>query len=141
MRIFYIVTINKTQDTVMIIAFSPNTARIIPQIFCRHLRHCAPIIYVSPNRYVMYQFVRRGHIALIYLTPRAINLLRGVGWRFIRVQNLPAADFMRYAYKCKSCVALCKQAIGLYAPCIFTPLGLYRFLAQKSAPMARPTYE
>lgn len=123
----------------MIIAFSPNTSRIIPRIFCRKIRHCAPIIYIAPNRYIMYQFVRHGHIAQIYLNTRAIKLLGIHGWRFISIPGMPPYDFMRRArICCRSCVELCKLAIDMHAPCVITPLCMYkRLVLKKCAPSAR----
>lgn len=110
----------------MIIGFSPNSSRIIPRIFCRHIRHCAPIMRVAPDRYIMYQFIHRHHIALIYLTPHAIGLLRGGGWRFIDVPCAFPRDFMRGARACLSCVEFSKHAIGLRAWYIITPWALYK---------------
>ena len=111
----------------IIIAFSPNTSHLMPRIFCRHLRHCAPIMCIAPNRYIMYQFVRRGHIATIYLSLRAIQILHAHGWKFICVQGraLPR-DMLRCARKCRTCVALCKTAIRYNAPCVITPSGLFK---------------
>lgn len=123
----------------MIIAFSPNTSQIIPRIFCRKFRHCAPITEPIRGRFVMYQFVRRGHIAQIYLTRRAIKILGAHGWCFISMPVAPPRDLMPRARACRSCVAFCKLAIGIHSARIFTPFGLYRLLAKKKrAPMARP---
>lgn len=125
----------------MIIAFSPNTSQIIPRIFCRKFRHCAPITEPTRGRFVMYQFVRRGNIAQIYLTRRAIKILGARGWCFIYVPVAPPRDLMPRARACRSCVALCKLAIGIHSARIFTPFGLYRLLAKKKrAPMARPSH-
>lgn len=117
----------------MIIAFSPNTSQIIPRIFCRKFRHCAPITEPIRGRFVMYQFVRRGHIAQIYLTRRAIKILGARGWCFIYVPVAPPRDLMPRARACRSCVAFCKLAIGIHSARIFTPFGLYRLLAKKKA--------
>lgn len=116
-----------TGFTMIIIAFSPNTSHLMPRIFCRHLRHCAPMMCIAPNRYIMYQFVRRGHIATIYLSLRAIQILHAHGWKFICVQGraLPR-DMLRCARKCRTCVALCKTAIRYNAPCVITPSGLFK---------------
>ena len=116
----------------MIIAFSPNSSRIIPQIFCRKFRHCAPIIEPTRGRFIMYQFVHRGHIAQIYLTTRAIKILGANGWHFIPVSAVPPRDLMQRARACRSCVAFCKLAIGICSARTFTPLGLYRLLAKSA---------
>lgn len=76
----------------------------------------------------MYQFVRRGYIAQISLNLRAIKLLRTNGWQFIVLNSALPRDFMRCARHAHSCVALCKYAIGIYAPFIQTPRALFNML-------------
>lgn len=113
----------------LIVGFSSNTSKIIPRIFCRTPRHCAPIISVGGTSFIMYQFVRRGHIAQMYLNQRAIRLLRANGWCFIVVNMSPPRDILRYTKSAISCVDVCKRAIQIHAPLIQTPRALYRLLA------------
>lgn len=112
----------------IIIGFANNTSKLLPRIFCRPPRHCAPIVRVAPNKYIMYQFVRRGQVAQISLNSRAIKLLRANGWQFINVDVAPPHNFMRRARHAYSCVALCKYAISIYAPFIQTPRALFNML-------------
>ena len=99
----------------IIIGFAKNTSKLLPRIFCRSPRHCAPIVRVRKNQYIMYQFVRRGTIAQISLNSRAIRILGAHGWQFVSVKSAPPRNFMRRARHAHSCVALCKYAIGIYA--------------------------
>ena len=115
----------------IIIGFAKNTSKLLPRIFCRSPRHCAPIVRVRKNQYIMYQFVRRGTIAQISLNSRAIRILGAHGWQFVSVKSTPPRNFMRRARHAHSCVALCKYAIGIYAPLIQTPQALYKNLECK----------
>lgn len=115
----------------IIIGFAKNTSKLLPRIFCRSPRHCAPIVRVRKNQYIMYQFVRRGTIAQISLNSRAIRILGAHGWQFVSVKSAPPRNFMRRARHAHSCVALCKYAIGIYAPLIQTPRALYKNLGCK----------
>ena len=121
----------------IIIGFANNTSKLLPRIFCRTPRHCAPIVRVSHGRYIMYQFVRRGTIAQISLNSRAIKLLCAQGWRFVTVKCALPCDFMRCARRAQTCVALCKYAINIYAPFIQTPRALYKSLKCKCCVAAR----
>lgn len=121
----------------VIIGFAKNTSKLLPRIFCRSPRHCAPIVRVSHGRYIMYQFVRRGYIAQISLGPRAIELLGAYGWHFIAVKCAPPRDLLQRARRAWTCVALCKYAIGIYAPFIQTPRALYKNLVCKCCVAAR----
>lgn len=112
----------------IIIAFSNKTSKILPRLFCGKLKHCAPII-VDKEKMVMYQFVRRGHIAKINLSMRDIKILGAHGWRFAYVSCALPQDFnLRGLY---TCVALCKRAISLRAPYVQTPDALYKKLQNK----------
>lgn len=122
----------------IIIAFAPNTSKKLPQLLCRAPRHCAPIICVSDEHYIMYQFVRRKYIAQISLTPRTIKLLGAHGWIFIKINRKIPHDFMRRAYYAASCVALCKIAVNIRAPYIITPRQMYKKLRTSSAQFNAP---
>lgn len=116
----------------MIIAFSTRTSKILPRLLCRRFRHCAPILCTHGARpFVMYQFVRRRFVAKIRLAHRDINILRANGWEFICVPRAPTPrEHWQQAF---SCVDMTKRAMGMYAPLVQTPNGLYK----KIAPMGR----
>lgn len=118
----------------LIIAFSPNTSKKLPRIFCRKPYHCAPILRITKNRYIMLQFIRHGYIAQIYLTWRVIKLLHSYGWRFIKINsyNTPK-DLMKRARNAFSCVKLCKISLNMQAPLIQTPHALYKKLKRQKA--------
>ena len=112
----------------IIIAFSSKTSKILPRIFCRRLRHCAPILRVG-NKLVMYQFTSMHHISTIELHNRDIAILRAHGWRFIYVPTDVPHDFNPMsAY---SCVDLSKRALGIQNLFIQTPYKLYAHIAPK----------
>ncbi|MBR2286131.1 MAG: hypothetical protein IJ866_01600 [Alphaproteobacteria bacterium] len=112
----------------IIIAFSPNTSKVLPRLLCRRFRHTAPI-FQTGKKLIMYQFVRYGHIEKIYLTTRDISILRAHGWQFVYVPIDAPSDF--HTHHAHSCVGLSKCALGLRARFIQTPLGLYRYLNRK----------
>ncbi len=95
----------------VIISFSRKTSKIMPRIFCKKFRHCAPIIPTpgGVQPYVMHQFVRPGHVVKIPLTVRDMNMLRAAGWVMVAVNVVPHTDDMRGA---KTCVQLARRAIG-----------------------------
>ena len=116
----------------IIIGFATNTSKLLPRIFCRAPRHCAPIVQITDNRYIMYQFIRRNYIAQISLSKRAIKLLHAYGWRFISLKHDVPRNLIHQARCARSCVELCCIAIGhTYSP-IMTPHALYKRL-KKSA--------
>ena len=112
----------------IIIAFSEHTSKLLPRIFCRHFRHCAPIFRVE-HKLIMYQFTNTHNITPIELNNRDIGILRAHGWRFIYVPIDIPDDFDPHcAY---SCVDLSKRALGIQNIFIQTPYGLYKHIASK----------
>lgn len=112
----------------IIIAFSENTSKILPRIFCRRFRHCAPIV-CNKNNLTMYQFTHHNTIEQIHLHPRDIALLRTHGWKFIYISPNTKTNYdFTHAY---SCVDLSKHAIGIHSMFIQTPDSLYKYLTQK----------
>jgi len=112
----------------IIIAFSNKTSKILPRIFCRRFRHCAPIVRDGKNL-VMYQFTNPRNITKLELQNRDIAILRAHGWRFVYVPMDIPHDFNPItAY---SCVDLSKRALGIRNLCIQTPYGLYKYIAPK----------
>ncbi len=109
----------------VIISFSCKTSKILPRIFCRHFRHCAPIIPTPGGKsaYIMYQFVRPGHIVEIPITARDINILRAAGWVMVAVNVTPCVCDIKRA---TTCVHLARRVIGMHAPWILRPDALYR---------------
>ena len=107
----------------IIIAFSKNTSRIIPKIFCKKYRHVAPII-VKKNELVMLQFVRKKNITPIKLKMRDIKILAAHGWDFVYVPCALPLDFN--LCQVHSCVELAKRAITMHDKKIITPFGLYK---------------
>ncbi len=123
-----------TKDMIMlIIGFSPNTSRLLPRLFCRLPRHCAPILRITENKYIMLQFVRHGHIARISLSARQISLLQRYGWTFIQVKHCSFCKLPPHIQNIYSCVSLCKYLLNIRNPFIQTPRALYKKLKRLTA--------
>lgn len=105
----------------VIIAFAPKSSKLLPNLFCKHFKHCA-VIVPKGSFCVMYQFVSRKNIVQIPLRVRDIKLLGKYGWRFIYVPCDLRCPFPPVA---RTCVSMAKYAIHLYAPFILTPDALY----------------
>ncbi len=112
----------------MLIIFSDHTSKILPRILCIPPKHCAPIIRIGNEKYIMFQFVRRHQVAQIYLTEHAIKLLQSKGWRVIKTNKKISNDFMIKLRTAYSCVDLCKKALNIHNPFIQTPRELYKKL-------------
>lgn len=117
----------------MLIGFAANTNRLFPKIFCKSPRHCAPIIKSSKTHYVMYQFVRRGYVAQISLSPHAITILKHYGWEFINIRSQTTKKLPAHIKDAKTCVDLCKRILNIRAPLIQTSRALYKKLKRQQA--------
>lgn len=111
----------------IIIAFAPNTSKLLPKIMCRKFKHCA-VVAKNQKDLTMYQFITHGHSEKISLRNRDLKILAGYGWRFVYVPNDLPCDFNPYS--AWSCVDMCKRAIKLHEPWIQTPYALFRRLSQ-----------
>lgn len=109
----------------IIVGFTNKTSKILPRVFCRRFRHCAPIIINAQGHMILYQFVRRGHIAQIKINMRDMRLLRAHGWVFICVPYCTPENKMRNAC---TCVALTCNMIGINKCRPITPDALYKKL-------------
>ena len=106
----------------VIIAFAPNSSKILPNIFCRKFKHCAVIVQHKQD-FLMYQFISRGNIDIIKIKSRDIKILQSYGWHFVYIPcNLP----IRFPIKTWTCVNLAKYAVRIIAPSIQTPYALYK---------------
>lgn len=111
----------------IIIAFSDKTSKILPQIFCGNLKHCAPI-EPTQDFLIMHQFISHHNVTKIKLNSRDIKILQAHGWRFVYLpQDLP-----RDLDTCRAmtCVQFCKYAIGMHNIFIQTPGALYRKISE-----------
>ena len=118
---------NKYGNNYMIyIGFSKRTHKIYAHILCRKFRHCAPIL-IKNNRYIMYQFINRNKVSLIYLQKRDLNILKTYGWKFIKYNGKTDPQ---HALTTKSitCVQFTKKLCGIRKIFIQTPDELYRYL-------------
>ena len=114
----------------IIIAFAPNTSKLLPRIICRRFKHVAPI-YVKQNKLIMYQFISHNNIAQIPLQMRDLKILVHHGWRFVL---LPLAGqkstktIMFDNIHAMTCVSMVKKVIGMHNIFIQTPYALYKKL-------------
>lgn len=105
----------------VIIAFSPKSSKILPNIVCKNFKHCAVLIR-NNDGFLLYQFMSRKHLYIIQIKARDIKILTKHGWRFVYV---PCALPCIFPIKTMTCVNLAKYAIGLHAPFVQTPDSLY----------------
>lgn len=106
----------------VIISFAPKSSKYLPNIICRHFKHCA-VIARDGEDFTMYQFVRCGVVEKIALRRRDIGILGSHGWRFVYV---PCELPRNFPHRTLTCVGLAKRAIHLHAPMVLTPDALYR---------------
>lgn len=110
----------------IIIGFTHKTSKILPRIFCRNFRHCAPIIVMLDGNMQMFQFVRRGQIESIPINMRDINILHKHGWHFV---YLPISfTHNKNLGRARTCVEMTRWVLGIKKR-ILTPDGLYKTLA------------
>jgi len=115
-------------NNMIIIAFSQKTSKILPRIFCRNMRHCAPIIPTRRGRMTIYQFTAPGRIRPLKIKTRDLKILRAHGWCFIYIPRDVDANFN--PKRAMTCVDLSKRAAGIHKWNIQTPDGLYKYLNQ-----------
>lgn len=108
----------------IIVGFTYKTSKILPRIFCRRFRHCAPIIIGADGKMKMYQFIQHGNVATLVINMRDVRLLRAHGWVFVCIPN--ANIHKSNLAKHWTCVAMTCNAIGMRYPHPITPYGLYK---------------
>ena len=109
----------------VIIAFAPKSSKLLPNIFCKHFRHCS-VLFRNKNKFIMLQFVSRKHVEQIELQKRDIGILAAHGWRFIYLPcDIPHEFNPNTAW---SCVNMAKHAIKMKSVTIQTPYALYKKL-------------
>lgn len=111
----------------IIVGFTCNTSKKLPQVVCRHFRHCAVILPAAPGAtkpFVMHQFVRAGTVAKIPINTRDMNLLRAHGWVFVHVGRVPSEGGG------VTCVQYAKSVCGVHSAFVQTPDALWRRLRQ-----------
>lgn len=109
----------------VIIAFAPNSSKILPNIFCKNFKHCAVLVR-NKNGFTMYQFSSHKHVSEIFIRTRDIRILGAYGWRFIYMPRNINPNFNPHT--AWTCVGAAKCAIGMRAPFIQTPDALYKKL-------------
>ena len=109
----------------VIIAFAPTSSKILPNLFCKHFKHCA-VLARDKNGFIMYQFSSHKNIAEIFIHSRDIRILGEYGWRFIYMP----CEINPYFNPgdAWTCVNMAKRAIGMRAPFVQTPDALYKKL-------------
>ena len=114
---------------IIYIGFSTKTHKTLARIFCRHFKHCAPII-VTKNKYKLYQFTSPKKIAIIQIKQRDIKILMKHGWIFIKynVKNIPQNALNIHAI---TCVQFTKKFCDIKKINIQTPDALLKHLIKK----------
>lgn len=110
----------------IIIAFAPNSRKILPNIFCKRFKHCA-VLVPTVRGFNMYQFTSHKSVTNIFIRTRDIKILGAYGWRFVYMpRNINPGFNPRNAW---TCVGMAKHAIGMHAPFIWSPDALYKKLS------------
>lgn len=111
------------------IGFSKRSHKIFANMFCRHFKHCAPVI-IEKNRCILYQFTNCNNIHKIYLSLRDLKILEKYGWEFIKLnqKNKPQNPIF---FKSLTCVQFTKKFCGIKNIKIQTPDKLFMFLHKK----------
>ena len=99
------------------------------RIFCRHFKHCAPVV-TKKNRFEIYQFTNIKNINIIPIKKRDIKVLEQYGWRFIKysAKSLPQNALNIHAL---TCVQFTKKFCGIKKVSIQTPDELLKYLTKK----------
>ena len=108
----------------IIVGFTHKTSKILPRIFCRRFRHCAPVVIEQQGKMTLYQFVSHNNIVQIPITMRDLRLLRAHGWIFVCIPNVTHRISKHPTMR--TCVELTCQTIGIHRPYPITPYGLYK---------------
>ena len=108
----------------IIIAFAPNTSKLLPRIICRRFKHVAPI-YVKQNKLIMYQFISHNNIAQITLQMRDLKILARHGWCFVCLA-VSARKTPINNVNAITCVSMVKKIIRIHNIFIQTPYALYK---------------
>lgn len=109
----------------IIVGFTYKTSKILPRIFCRRFRHCAPVVIEQHGKMVLHQFIRHNNIEQIPITMRDLRLLRAHGWTFVCIPNMSRHHRLT-PYRARTCVELTCHIIGIHGLHPITPYGLYR---------------
>ena len=111
---------------IVYIGFSIKTHKILARIFCRHFKHCAPVV-ITKNKCEIYQFTRANKINVIPVKKRDLKILKAHGWQFVRynIKNFPKNALHIHAI---SCVQFTKKFCGIKNANIQTPDSLFKYL-------------
>lgn len=107
----------------IIVGFTNKTSKILPRIFCRRFRHCAPVVIEQHGKMVLHQFVRHNNIVQIPVTMRDLRLLRAHGWKFVCIPHMAHNNF--HTHSARTCVGFTCRMIGMPRLHPITPYGLY----------------
>lgn len=114
---------------IIYIGFSTKTHKILARIFCRHFKHCAPIV-IKKNNYKIYQFTNRKTINIITIKRHDIKILEQYGWRFIKY-NIKSVPQNALSIHTLTCVQFTKKFCRIKKITIQTPDALLKYLIQK----------
>jgi len=121
----------KQQDLIMIIyiGFSNRSHKLIARIFCRHFKHCAPVI-IDKNKCNIYQFTTINNIKIVPVKKRDLKILEHYGWKFIKY-NIKNPHMARFNTHTITCVQFTKCFCGIKNIKIQTPFCLFKYLTKK----------
>ena len=121
--------IKKVIFMIIYIGFSTKTHKTLARIFCRHFKHCAPIV-ITKDKCELYQFTRPKKISIIQIKQRDIKILMKHGWIFIKynVKNMPQNIL---DIRTITCVQFTKNFCSIKKISVQTPDALLNYLIKK----------
>lgn len=109
------------------IGFSKKSHKIHAKLFCKHYKHCAPVV-IKGDTVIIYQFVRINKIVKITINKKDLAVLEKYGWKFIKypidIERIPKSHYL-------TCVQFTKNMCGINDVKIQTPFALFKYLNKK----------
>ena len=110
------------------IAFSMYSHKLSAKIFCRHFKHCAPMIETK-DCFILYQFEKRNRIVQIQLSRRDLKILSAHGWEFIQYNAKFAPQHAKETKTTSlTCVQFTKHVCGIKNIFMQRPDDLYKYI-------------
>lgn len=105
----------------VIIAFTARSNKFWARAFCKNFRHCC-IIFETGHKHLLIQIAVDG-VRVIPISPQTLTRMQQDGWTMVKTTT----KTNRQVYpQILTCVGFAKRALGIRAPFIWTPDGLYR---------------
>jgi len=114
----------------MIVAFCPHSRKPATRLLCRRFRHCCVLFPSDGKKYTLVQIGADG-VRLCIIGPREIRIMKKSGWKFVG-GRFPRPGGGAPPLQLLTCVGFAKRALGIRAPFVWTPDGLYKQLTSNN---------